>query len=154
MRATFPSPVRTTAARMVDVYMSRMYICQEDRSMRRRVMATRTAKGIRREKAPADGPLMDAGTFGRVVAKSFEKEAAGAMLLIDLDDFHGVNVNAGRDAGDKVIRAAFAVLKKWVQQERWMLGRVGGDEFALYAPGMALEAAFLRAETLRQELDA
>ena len=117
-------------------------------------MATRTAKGIRREKAPADGPLMDAGTFGRVVAKSFEKEAAGAILLIDLDDFHGVNVNAGRDAGDKVIRAAFAVLKKWVQQERWMLGRVGGDEFALYAPGMALEAAFLRAETLRQELDA
>jgi predicted signal transduction protein with EAL and GGDEF domain len=31
---------------------------------------------------------------------------------------------------------------------------MGGDEFALLAPGAALEPVFLRAEQLRQELDA
>jgi len=115
-------------------------------------MAVRTAKPSRA--AVAEGPFMDAGTFGMAVAKAFEKDAAGSLLLLDLDNFHGVNVNAGREAGDRVIRAAFAVLKKWVQEERWMLGRVGGDEFALYAPGTPLETAFLRADKLRQEVDA
>lgn len=117
-------------------------------------MVARTAKRASREDVPAAGPFMDMGGFSTAVGRAFEKDAAGAILLLDLDDFHGINVSAGRDAGDKVIRAAFAVLKKWVFEERWILGRVGGDEFALYAPGMALETAFLRAEKLRQELDA
>ncbi len=34
------------------------------------------------------------------------------------------------------------------------LGRVGGDEFSVFAPGTALESAFLRADQMRQELDA
>lgn len=100
-----------------------------------------------------DGPLMDAGAFGKVIGKALEKEPSGALLLIDLDGFHGVNVNAGREVGDKVIRAAFATLKKWAGQEKWSMGRVGGDEFALYAPGLTLEAAFLRADALRREID-
>jgi diguanylate cyclase (GGDEF)-like protein len=97
---------------------------------------------------------MDAGAFGNAVAKAFEKEASGAVLLIDLDNFHAVNVGAGREVADKVLRAAFAVLKKWAQEERWILGRIGGDEAALFAPGLPLETAFLRADKLRQQLDA
>lgn len=96
----------------------------------------------------------DAGSFGRAVAKAFEKEAAGSLLLIDLDAFHEVNAQAGREAGDRVIRAAIAALKRWAENEDWTLGRVGGDEFALFAPEIGLETAFLRADKLREELDA
>ena len=101
-----------------------------------------------------EGPFLDAGALGAVMAKAFEKDAAGALLLIDLDDFHQVNVQAGRETGDKVIRAAMAVVKKWADTEGWKPGRIGGDEFALFSPGTALENAFLRAERLRTDLDA
>lgn len=100
-----------------------------------------------------EGPFLDAGALGAVMAKAFEKEPAGALLLIDLDNFHQVNVQAGRETGDKVIRAAMAVLKKWAEADGWRVGRVGGDEFALFGAGLALEPAFLKAERLRQELN-
>lgn len=112
-------------------------------------MAVRTAK-----KGSSDGAaFMDAGAFNAAVAKAFEKEAAGAVLLVDLDSFHQVNVQAGRETGDKVIRAAMAVMKKWAESGEWRVGRVGGDEFALFGAGLVLEAAFLKADRLRQDLD-
>jgi diguanylate cyclase (GGDEF)-like protein len=100
-----------------------------------------------------EGPFLDAGALGAVMAKAFAKEPTGALLLIDLDNFHQVNVQAGRETGDKVIRAAMAVLKKWADTADWRIGRIGGDEFALFGSGMPLEGAFLRADKLRQELD-
>lgn len=105
-------------------------------------------------KTAAIGPFMDAGSFRAAMEKAFEKEAAGALLLIDLDNFHQVNVQAGHETGDKVIRGAMAVLKTWAGTEGWRLGRIGGDEFALFGSDTALETAFLRAEKLRMDLDA
>ncbi len=100
-----------------------------------------------------EGPFMDAGALGTVMAKAFEKDPTGALLLVDLDNFHQVNVQAGRETGDKVIRAGLAILKRWAS-DGWRVARVGGDEFGLFSPAMALEPAFLRAEKLRQELNA
>lgn len=107
-------------------------------------------------KRPTGGPgaFVEAGGLRAIIAKSIEKDGGGALLHIDLDDFHQVNLLAGREAGDSVIRAAMAVLKKWAEADGWRVERIGGDEFALFAPGMALEAAFLRADRLRQELNA
>jgi len=115
------------------------------------VSAVRAAK---RPSAGLEATPPDAGALGAVMAKAFEKEPEGALLLVDLDNLHQVNVQAGRGAGDSVIRAAVAVVARWAETAGWRAGRVGGDEFALFAPGMALEAAFLRAEKLRQELNA
>lgn len=119
-------------------------------------MAVRTKKATGSEtiRWGGEGPFLDAGAFGAVVAQASEKEPSGAVLLIDLDAFHAVNVQAGREAGDKVIHAAMAVLKKWAETEKWRVGRVGGDEFALYGSGLTVESAFLRAEKLRTDLDA
>jgi diguanylate cyclase (GGDEF)-like protein len=131
---------------------------------RERQVVTKGVKATERRASTARGGVdtawamragnHDAGSFVQAVAKAFEKEPAGSLLLIDLDGFHDINVQAGRDAGDKVIRAVLAALKRWAETETWVLGRVGGDEFALYASGLTLEAAFLRAEKLRQELSA
>lgn len=114
------------------------------------MMAVRKAK----KASTAEGPLMDSGAFGAVMAKALEKDPTGAVLLVDLDNFHQVNVQAGREAGDKVIRGAMAVVTKWAETDGWRVARVGGDEFGLFSPTLTLEAAFLRAETLRQELNA
>ena len=115
-------------------------------------MATKAPKGAA-ERSDGDGPLVDGTGLGAFMAKAFAKEAAGVVLLIDLDNVHIVNVQAGRDAGDKVIRAAIAILKRWAEQG-WRIGKIGGDEFALFRSDLGLEPGFLRAETLRQELDA
>jgi diguanylate cyclase len=100
------------------------------------------------------GPFADAGSFRTALESGFEKEGTAALLLIDLDRFMEVNVQAGRETGDRVLRAGIATLKRWAEVERWVFGRIGGDEFALYAPRIPLEQGFLRAEKLRQDLDA
>ena len=100
------------------------------------------------------GACLDLASFSAEMAKAFEKEANGALLHLDLDGLHDLNVAHGRDVGDKIIAVATSVLKKWAHDERWLLGRVGGDEFSMFAPAVPLESAFLRADRLRQELDA
>jgi diguanylate cyclase (GGDEF)-like protein len=114
-------------------------------------MAVRTAK---KAASKATGAFLEAGGLREVIGKALEKDGAGALLHIDLDNFHQVNVQAGREAGDNVIRSAIAVLKRWAETDGWKVERIGGDEFALFAGGMPLETAFLRADKLRQELNA
>lgn len=114
--------------------------------------AARTAR-VGRRKDLGDGICLDAGALLTHLSKAFDGDGSGSLLHIDIDGLHAVNQQAGHDAGDEAIRAVLAVLKRWAQTERWLLGRVGGDEFALFAPSLALETAFLRADKLRQELD-
>ena len=98
--------------------------------------------------------FIDGAAFRATVAKALEKkDAAGAVLLLDLDNFHQVNVQAGHAKGDAVLGAVVRILRKWAA-DGWRVGRIGGDEFALFAPDTALETAFLRADKLRNELNA
>ncbi len=76
------------------------------------------------------------------------------VLLLDIDNLHELNTVHGRDAGDRAINAATLELSRAAKREGWTLGRIGGDEFALIAPGMTVEAAFLRADALRRDIDA
>jgi diguanylate cyclase (GGDEF)-like protein len=97
-------------------------------------------------------PLLQ-NVFADEVVKTLGPGGTASLLQIDLDDFHGVNVNAGREVGDRVIAAALATVQAAAESEGWTFGRIGGDEFALLAPSVAVEAAFLRAERLRRELN-
>ena len=92
--------------------------------------------------------------FGASLERAVKGDGGASVLLIDLDNLMVLNEAAGRDAGDKAIAAAVRTLTARAKAEGWTFGRVGGDEFALVAPGIALEAAFLRAERVRSELNA
>lgn len=72
-----------------------------------------------------------------------------ALVLADLDHFKQVNDNFGHDAGDRVI-AAFAGLLSGGADIRMVLGRHGGEEFAILVPGANLASARLYAEGVRQ----
>jgi diguanylate cyclase (GGDEF)-like protein len=106
-----------------------------------------------RFRADANGCLSRPAFEGATTA-ALKREPVATLMHLDLDDLLVLNERAGREAGDRAIAAVIATLAKTASKEGWTLGRIGGDEFALLAPGTTLEPIFLRAEQLRQELDA
>ena len=71
-----------------------------------------------------------------------------ALLIIDLDDFKGVNDRLGHQAGDAVLAGAAARVMS-VLRSADTLARIGGDEFAIIAPGARAEGAARLAESVR-----
>ena len=121
-------------------------------------MTRRSAVKEIRFRADKNGCLSAPAFTGAVLAKWKESreqpDAQLTVLLTDLDGLHQLNTEHGRDAGDRALGAALAELSRVAKRESWTLGRLGGDEFALLAPGVTVEAAFLKAETLRRDVDA
>jgi diguanylate cyclase (GGDEF)-like protein len=91
-----------------------------------RELAARTSPGGRRE--ADDSPL--------------------ALLVLDLDDFKGVNDKHGHQVGDAVLCEA-ANRARGILRSTDSLARIGGDEFAVIAPGAHGEGAQRMAESIR-----
>ncbi|TFW16101.1 sensor domain-containing diguanylate cyclase [Duganella callida] len=77
--------------------------------------------------------------------------ACAAVLLLDIDHFKRINDEHGHAAGDAVLRQ-LAELMREGQRKIDMLGRIGGEEFAILLPGTELDAAAVFAERLRQRV--
>ncbi len=78
-------------------------------------------------------------------------DATGARLsavMFDLDHFKAINDRFGHDAGDAVI-ARFAALLRRTAPSAAVIGRMGGEEFAMLLEGVGLEGACLHAEAIR-----
>lgn len=63
-----------------------------------------------------------------------------ALYFIDIDDFKMVNDTHGHDAGDEVLIAVAEALTRGTRGSD-LVGRWGGDEFMIVAPGTATEAS-------------
>lgn len=71
-----------------------------------------------------------------------------ALLVIDLDDFKGINDNYGHQIGDAVL-CQVADRAQSILRSTDVLARIGGDEFAVIAPGAQGEGARLMATAIR-----
>ena len=71
-----------------------------------------------------------------------------ALLMIDLDHFKSVNDRWGHAGGDAVLRA-FAATAREVLRASDLLGRVGGEEFAVLLPQTSHDGAVALAHRLR-----
>ena len=71
-----------------------------------------------------------------------------ALLILDLDDFKGVNDRHGHQVGDAVLQEATARILS-VLRSTDTLARIGGDEFAIIAPGAYSDGAERMAESVR-----
>lgn len=84
----------------------------------------------------------------KLLATALRAGVPGAMVVADLDHFKSINDGHGHEAGDKVIRAFAEVLGE-TADARAVVGRLGGEEFAVFIPGANLMAARLYAEGVR-----
>ncbi|MGC1165567.1 MAG: GGDEF domain-containing protein [Solirubrobacterales bacterium] len=71
-----------------------------------------------------------------------------ALLILDLDDFKGINDEHGHQVGDAVLREAARRAGAMLRSTD-SLARIGGDEFAVVAPGAHGEGAQRMAEAIR-----
>jgi diguanylate cyclase (GGDEF)-like protein len=70
------------------------------------------------------------------------------LILIDLDDFKGLNDRFGHAVGDAVLHKVALVMSS-VVRDMDLLARYGGEEFALLAANTSLEGAVALAEKIR-----
>ena len=84
--------------------------------------------------------LANERTVGRVLelelARAGRQGGEVSFAMFDIDDFRATNQQGGHEAGDDVLRRVASVLAESVRLVD-TVGRVGGDEFVLIAPGSA-----------------
>ena len=72
-----------------------------------------------------------------------------ALLIMDLDNFKVINDTFGHGAGDEAIREIGNIIKTSFQKTD-IVGRIGGEEFAVVLKNASLEEAKLVAEKFRE----
>lgn len=73
------------------------------------------------------------------------------ILMVDIDHFKSINDTHGHPAGDEAIRSLVRCIRSVVRQTD-IVGRLGGEEFALLLPETPLDGAALVGERLRHAL--
>ncbi|MBI3399891.1 MAG: diguanylate cyclase [Acidobacteria bacterium] len=76
-----------------------------------------------------------------------------AVALLDLDHFKLVNDRFGHPVGDEALRLVAETVREKLRRHD-LLGRYGGEEFALLLPETSLEGATLVVERIRQAVAA
>ena len=76
-----------------------------------------------------------------------------SLMMIDIDHFKRLNDRFGHATGDEALRV-FAATAQQALRDHDIMGRLGGEEFALVLPGTDLEGAIQAAERLRQTVAA
>jgi diguanylate cyclase (GGDEF)-like protein len=92
----------------------------------------------------------------RTQSKRPRRDADGepfSLLILDLDDFKGINDRYGHQVGDAVLMEA-AERAHAILRSTDTLARIGGDEFAVIAPGAHGDGVRRLAEALRAAVGA
>ncbi|WP_172822830.1 GGDEF domain-containing protein [Paramagnetospirillum marisnigri] len=87
------------------------------------------------------------------MAKARRSGAALSLVFLDLDHFKRINDTHGHLVGDDVLKALVSLAKGQLRPGD-IIGRMGGEEFAILLPYTAESGAVVIAERLRQALAA
>jgi diguanylate cyclase (GGDEF)-like protein len=109
------------------------------------------AERLQREMAHRDAltGLANRRAFDASLAHGIETGRPFTLLVIDLDDFKGINDSWGHPTGDRVLREIAAHCAAVVREDD-CLARIGGDEFAVVATGARSEGAARMAAVLEE----
>jgi diguanylate cyclase (GGDEF)-like protein len=88
----------------------------------------------------------------REVERTLRYDKNLAAMMIDIDHFKRVNDTYGHAMGDQALYAIARLCKQTLRSID-IVGRYGGDEYAIILPEADLESARLVADRLRQKVD-
>ena len=83
--------------------------------------------------------------------RAAREEQSLSLLMIDFDHFKPINDTFGHQEGDRILREASRVIDDSVRDHD-VVGRYGGEEFAVILKGEEIEAAQLVAERTQERL--
>lgn len=94
--------------------------------------------------------VLNRGGFEAAVSSSLRghEPTTASLILCDVDHFKSINDNFGHAAGDAVLREVGALLRRNARKGD-VIGRLGGEEFAVFLPHAALPDAFACGERMR-----
>lgn|GEM_PF-2502722 len=78
--------------------------------------------------------------------------ARAAVLMVDVDKFKGVNDSYGHPCGDAVLERVARMIQSGLRRDD-LVGRYGGEEFAVALPDTAVNEANALAERLRRTIE-
>jgi diguanylate cyclase len=82
-----------------------------------------------------------------------EWRRVGALLVMDVDHFKNVNDNYGHDAGDEALKLIVQSIRSTLREVD-LVGRIGGEEFSVFLPGILPDQVFVVAERIRETVKA
>lgn len=78
-------------------------------------------------------------------------EPTGVLLVIDLDHFKSINDSFGHPAGDRALKLAGEAISSCTRAGD-LVGRIGGEEFAVFLAGVGENEAAAVAERIREKV--
>ncbi len=96
--------------------------------------------------------LFNRDHFFNVIGKLHQRGVPGALLMIDADHFKTINDTYGHVAGDHALRIMAEAIADSVRPDDFV-GRVGGEEFAVFAREATLKEAEMVAERIRHAVE-
>jgi diguanylate cyclase (GGDEF)-like protein len=90
--------------------------------------------------------------FEREVSRAERERGTFSLAIFDLDRFKLLNDRYGHPLGDEVLKAFTEILRVAIRKHD-VIGRYGGEEFALLMPGTGEETATRVAERVRREVE-
>ena len=88
-------------------------------------------------------------------ASSFAKRTNTplSVLIFDIDHFKNINDSYGHDVGDMILKSVSESAVQALRTED-VMGRMGGEEFAIFLPNTEIQAALVVAERIRETVAA
>lgn len=86
----------------------------------------------------------------KLVEQAFNEKTPVSMLILDIDDFKGINDRYGHLGGDILLKNIAAICQENIRNTD-VLGRMGGDEFVILLPNTGKEGAIAIAERIRDK---
>lgn len=77
----------------------------------------------------------------------------GSLLVLDIDRFKNINDSYGHQKGDEALISVVAAVRKSVRDID-IVGRIGGEEFAVYLQNASKQEAKLIANRIRENVEA